>query len=783
MTNPPLAPFREATLDIEGMTCASCVARVEKRLEKVDGVSASVNLATESARIRVTTDVDDARLVAAVAEAGYTARVRPAARPHSIRAEDENAERGDAGHRHGDHDHAGPAHDGGGHDHAGHQHDVEDIPGHTRLATRLIVSAVLALPVVVLGMVPAWQFAGWQWVSLVLATPIVFWGGWPFHRAAFAAARHGAATMDTLITLGTMAAYLWSVWALVFGSAGRIGLRHEVVLFGPVHDATALVYFEVAAAVTVFLLLGRYIEQRSRRSAGAALRSLMDLGAKDVELDGGRRIPVDRLRVDDAFVVRPGEKIATDGIVVDGRAAVDASMLTGESVPVEAGPGSEVTGGTVAVDGRLLVRAVSVGADTRLAHIARLVEDAQTGKSRVQRLADRISGIFVPIVIVLALATLITWVALGQPLAAGFTAAVAVLIIACPCALGLATPVAILVGTGRGAQLGVLITGPEAIESANRIDTVLIDKTGTLTTGDMTVREVVVDGGATPDEAVRIAAALEAGSEHPIARAIVSHGVANGADARGRVEDFRNHAGRGVTGIVDGVPAFAGSAAFAAEQAGALSADLDAALSREDGSSVVVVGWADASGSPAARAVFAVGDEIREGAARAVAQLVDEGIEVVLLTGDGPDAARSVATAVGIGEVVAGVLPEGKLSEVERRRTAGRRVAVVGDGVNDAAALAAADLGIAMGGGTDAAMHASDITLVRNDPESIVTALRLARRTMGTIRGNLFWAFGYNVAAIPLAALGLLNPMIAGLAMAFSSVFVVLNSLRLRSVR
>jgi Cu+-exporting ATPase len=386
-------------------------------------------------------------------------------------------------------------------------------------------------------------------------------------------------------------------------------------------------------------------------------------------------------------------------------------------------------------------------------------------------------------VIVLALATLITWVALGQPLAAGFTAAVAVLIIACPCALGLATPVAILVGTGRGAQLGVLITGPEAIESANRIDTVLIDKTGTLTTGDMTVREVVVDGGATPDEAVRIAAALEAGSEHPIARAIVSHGVANGADARGRVEDFRNHAGRGVTGIVDGVPAFAGSAAFAAEQAGALSADLDAALSREDGSSVVVVGWADASGSPAARAVFAVGDEIREGAARAVAQLVDEGIEVVLLTGDGPDAARSVATAVGIGEVVAGVLPEGKLSEVERRRTAGRRVAVVGDGVNDAAALAAADLGIAMGGGTDAAMHASDITLVRNDPESIVTALRLARRTMGTIRGNLFWAFGYNVAAIPLAALGLLNPMIAGLAMAFSSVFVVLNSLRLRSVR
>lgn len=776
-------PYREATLDIEGMTCASCVARVEKRLEKVEGVSASVNLATESARVQVTTDVDDARLVAAVAEAGYTARVRPAAHPQTAPADEGHDHHGE----HADHDHAG--HDHSDHDHAGHQHDVEDVPGHTRLATRLIGSAALALPVVILGMVPAWQFAGWQWVSLVLATPIVFWGGWPFHRAAFAAARHGAATMDTLITLGTFAAYLWSVWALVFGNAGQIGMRHEVALFGPVHDATALVYFEVAAAVTVFLLLGRYIEQRSRRRAGAALRSLMDLGAKDVELEDGRRIPVDYLHVDDTFVVRPGETIATDGIVIDGRAAVDASMLTGESVPVESGPGSEVTGGTVAVDGRLLVRAVSVGADTRLAHIARLVEDAQTGKSRVQRLADRISGIFVPIVIVLALVTLITWVALGQPVASGFTAAVAVLIIACPCALGLATPVAILVGTGRGAQLGVLITGPEAIESANRIDTVLIDKTGTLTTGAMTVREVVVSEGATEGQAVRMAAALEAGSEHPIARAIVSRGIGNrtddagGGQTAGRVDDFRSHAGRGVTGTVDGVPAFAGSPAFAVEQAGALPADLDAALRREDGSSVVVVGWADASGALVARAVFAVGDDVREGAARAVAELTKRGIDVVLLTGDGSDAARSVAASVGIGEVVAGVLPEGKLAEVERRRAAGRRVAMVGDGVNDAAALAAADLGIAMGGGTDAAMHASDITLVRNDPESIVTALNLARRTMGTIRGNLFWAFGYNVAAIPLAALGLLNPMIAGLAMAFSSVFVVLNSLRLRSAR
>ncbi|WP_100814260.1 heavy metal translocating P-type ATPase [Microbacterium lacus] len=773
MTSAIPAPYREATLEIEGMTCASCVARVEKRLEKVEGVSASVNLATESARVQVSADVDDARLVAAVAEAGYTARVRPV--PHASSADSHLHDERGTGDAHGPHD---------SDEQGGHQHDAEDIPGHTRLATRLIVSAALALPVVVLGMVPAWQFAGWQWVSLVLATPIVFWGGWPFHRAAFAAARHGAATMDTLITLGTMAAYLWSVWALFFGNAGQIGLRHDVVLFGPVHDSTALVYFEVAAAVTVFLLLGRYIEQRSRRRAGAALRSLMDLGAKDVELESGRRIPVDRLRVDDTFIVRPGETIATDGIVAEGRAAVDASMLTGESVPIEVGTGGEVTGGTVAVDGRLLVRAVSVGADTRLAHIARLVEDAQAGKSRVQRLADRISGIFVPIVVVLAILTLLAWVALGQPLASGFTAAVAVLIIACPCALGLATPVAILVGTGRGAQLGVLITGPEAIESANRIDTVLIDKTGTLTTGAMTVREVVVARDDRRGDVLRVASALEGRSEHPIARAIASFGVSSGAATTAvAVDDFRSHAGRGVTGIVDGVHAFAGSPAFAVEQVAALPADLERALERADGSSLVVVGWADASGAPVARAVFAVGDDVREGASAAVASLREQGIDVVLLTGDGTGAARAVAARVGIDEVVAGVLPEGKLAEVERRRAAGRRVAMVGDGVNDAAALAAADLGIAMGGGTDAAMHASDITLVRNDPESIVTALRLARRTMRTIRGNLFWAFGYNVAAIPLAASGLLNPMIAGLAMAFSSVFVVLNSLRLRSVR
>ncbi|WP_458041233.1 MULTISPECIES: heavy metal translocating P-type ATPase [Bacteria] len=658
MTSAVPTLYREATLDIEGMTCASCVARVEKRLEKVDGVSTSVNLATESAREQLSADVDDARLVAAVAEAGYTARVRPV--PYASSAQAHAHEERGTGDGHGPND-SGDHGPNDSDDPGGHQHDVEDVPGQTRLATRLIVSAALALPVVVLGMVPAWQFAGWQWVSLVLATPIVFWGGWPFHRAAFAAARHGAAAMDTLITLGTMAAYLWSVWTLFFGNAGQIGLRHDVVLFGPVHDATALVYFEVAAAVTVFLLLGRYIEQRSRRRAGAALRSLMDLGAKDVELESGRRIPVDRLRVDDTFVVRPGETIATDGIVVEGRAAVDASVSTGESFPIEVGTGGEVTGGTVAVDGRLLVR------------------------------------------------------------------------------------------TGRGAQLGVLITGPEAIESANPIDTVLIDKTGTLTTGAMTVREVVVARDSARADVLPVASALEGRSEHPIARAIatfvasdgVPSAVSSGATTPTAVvvDDFRSHAGRGVTDLVDGVRAFAGSPAFA------------------------------------------VGDDVRAGAGRAVASLREQGIDVVLLTGDGPGAAHAVAARVGIDEVVAGVLPEAKLAEVERRRAAGRRVAMVGDGVNDAAALAAADLGIAMGGGTDAAMHASDITLVRNGPESIVTALRLARRTMRTIRGNLFWAFGYNAAAIPLAALGLLNPMVAGLAMAFSSVFVVLNSLRLRSAR
>lgn len=761
---------REATLEIEGMTCASCVTRVEKRLRAVDGVDATVNLATESARVSFPEDVESERLVQAVREAGYDARVRTrgrAARPASAQTASAEHDPGSQA--------AGAAHD---HAAGAHDHDTDDRPGSVSLRTRLLVSAALSVPVVVLGMVPAWQFAGWQWVSLLLAAPVVLWGGWPFHRATIANARHGAATMDTLITLGTLAAFLWSVWALVFGAAGRIGLRHEVVLFGPVHDATALVYFEVAAAVTVFLLLGRFIEQRSKRRAGAALRALLDLGAAEVEREDGTTVPVERLHVGDAFVVRPGGTIAADGIVVSGAAAIDESMLTGESVPSEASPGDAVTGGTIAVDGRLVVRATSVGEDTRLAHIARLVEQAQTGKSRVQRLADRVSAVFVPIVIGLAILTLLAWVIAGASLAAGFTAAVAVLIIACPCALGLATPIAILVGTGRGAQLGVLITGPEALESAERIDTIVLDKTGTLTTGRMTLLEVVADSGDEA-EARRVAAALESRSEHPVARAIAA-----ASDAPADVDGFRAWAGAGVTGRVDGREAFAGRIRFARDLGAAIPPALhDAVAAGEERGTVVVAGWADDTEGLRARAVFVVADAVRPESAETVRGLREAGLEVQLLTGDNPRVAAVVAADLGISAVSAGATPEGKVAVLERLSAEGRTVAMVGDGVNDAAALATADLGIAMGGGTDAAMHASDITLVRSDPRGILTAVRLSRRTMRVIRGNLFWAFAYNVAALPLAALGLLNPMIAGAAMAFSSVFVVLNSLRLRRAR
>ncbi|MFT3798612.1 heavy metal translocating P-type ATPase [Microbacterium sp.] len=719
----------EAVLDIEGMTCASCVARIEKRLQRLDGVTATVNLATESARVDYPRGLHPDLLVDAVREAGYDAHVR-----------------------------ARPAHEHG------------DAPGGVTLATRLIVSAILAVPVVALGMVPAWQFPGWEWVSWALATPIVAWGGWPFHRATWANARHGAATMDTLITLGTVAAYLWSAWAVLF-----------------VHHGMAHYYFETAAAVTVFLLLGRVIEQRSKRRAGAAMRALMELSAREVELRDGTRVPIERLRVGDVFVVRPGEKIATDGRVVDGRASVDESMITGESVPVDIEAGAAVTGGTIAADGRLIVEATSVGDDTRLAQLARLVENAQAGKSRVQRLADRISAVFVPAVIALAVLTLIGWIVTGHPVADGFTAAVAVLIIACPCALGLATPIAILVGTGRGAQLGVLITGPEALESVEKLDTIVLDKTGTVTEGRMTVAAVTpID--ATDADIGRLVGSLEAASEHPLARALAAL-----APVPLPVTDFAGLAGRGVTGVVDGHAVFAGRAAFAREQTGApLAAPVGVAVAAAEaaeaaGATAVVVGW-----DGAVHAVVAVADAVRADSAATVAALQGLGMEVVLLTGDNEGAARAVAEATGIRRVIAGVLPEGKVAEIERLQgrdpdgtgpDGPRRVAMVGDGINDAAALATADLGIAMGSGTDAALHASDIALTGHGLAPVLTAIRLSRRTMRIIRGNLFWAFAYNVAAIPLAALGLLNPMIAGAAMAFSSVFVVLNSLRLRSTR
>lgn len=773
----------EAVLDIEGMTCASCVARVEKKLRRVDGVDAAVNLATETARVRYPADLDTASLVEAVRAAGYDARVRPLTSPASTRpvpvaipaGELDAVTGGDVvpggdGRTASSQPETEPTHP------SGHVHDTAEAPGTTPLRTRLGVSLALAVPVVALGMIPAWQFPGWQWVSLVLVTPVVLWGGWPFHRATLRNARHGAATMDTLITLGTFAAYLWSVWALVFGTAGRIGIRHEVMLFGPVHDASSVVYFEVAAAVTVFLLLGRVIEQRSTRTAGAALRSLLDLGAREAELVDGRRIDVDDLAVGDVFVVRPGATVATDGEVQEGRASVDESMLTGESLPVDVGPGSSVTGGTIASGGRLVVRATSVGAQTRLARIARLVEDAQLGKSRVQRLADRISGVFVPVVIALAVLTLVGWLVAGQPLSAGFTAAVAVLIIACPCALGLATPIAILVGTGRAAQLGILVTGPAALESAERIDTIVLDKTGTLTTGRMSVAKVTTDGSADAADALRRVAAVERGSEHPIARAIVA------AAGEGPVAaDLEALPGRGVLGTVDGVRVFAGRPALAV----ALGAELPAALAAaveagERRGTVVVAGWAGPAGGMEARIVVEIADTVRPESADAVGQLRAMGLEPVLLTGDNEHVARAVAAELGIERVRAGVLPEGKVDEIAALRADGRTVAMVGDGVNDAAALASADLGIAMGGGTDAALHASDVALMRDDPRGIVTAVALSRRTMRVIRGNLFWAFAYNVAALPLAALGLLNPMLAGAAMAFSSVFVVLNSLRLR---
>ncbi len=730
------------TLDVGGMTCASCAARIEKRLNRIDGVQASVNFATEQARVDFPDSVSPEELVAAVEATGYTAALPP---------ENDTA----------------PA-------------ESEEPDESAPWRQRLLISAALALPVVVLSMVPVLQFTNWQWLAFTLAAPVVVWGAWPFHMAAWTNLRHGAATMDTLISVGVIAAFAWSVWALFFTHAGMPGMKMPFELIST--SSEPHLYLEVAAAVTTFLLAGRYFEARAKRQSGAALRALLHMGAKDVAVlrDAGAseiRIPISQLAVGDVFVVRPGEKIATDGVVTAGTSAVDASMLTGEPVPVEVSEGDNVVGATVNVGGRLEVRATHIGSDTQLAQMARLVSEAQSGKAEVQRLADRVSAVFVPIVMVLSLLTLVGWLVFGDgSVAAAFTAAVAVLIIACPCALGLATPTALLVGTGRGAQLGILIKGPQVLESTRRVDTVVLDKTGTVTTGRMSVVAVHVADDERPDDVLRLVGALENGSEHPIARAIAGH-----AGARGplpAVTDFENHGGLGVTGVVDGAATAAGRVSWLRDEWSLtppeqLAGAADAAA--EQGHTPI---WFAADGR--IRAVVVVADTIKENAAEAVAGFRALGLTPVLLTGDNRRAAESVAAKLGIERVVAEVLPAGKVDEITRLQADGRVVAMVGDGVNDAAALAQSDLGLAMGTGTDVAIEASDLTLVRGDLRAAVDAIRLSRATLRTIKGNLFWAFAYNIAALPLAAAGLLNPLIAGAAMAFSSVFVVTNSLRLR---
>lgn len=738
----------EVELSIGGMTCASCASRIERKLNRLDGVTATVNYATEKAKVAFGAGVDPRDLIAEVEKSGYTATL-PA-----------------------------PPRSGGPEGTDGREPQDELTP----LRQRLITALVLSVPVIAMAMIPALQFTNWQWLSLTLAAPVVVYAGWPFHRAAWINLRHGTATMDTLVSIGTLAALGWSLWALFFGTAGTPGMTHPFAFTIERTHGSGNIYLEAAAGVTAFILAGRYFEVRSKRRAGAALRALLELGAKDVAvLRDGRevRVPSGELAVGTRFVVRPGEKIATDGVVEEGSSAVDASMLTGESVPVEVRPGDTVVGATVNAGGRLVVRATRVGSDTQLAQMAALVEEAQTGKARVQRLADRISGVFVPIVIALAVGTLGFWLGTGNGTEAAFTAAVAVLIIACPCALGLATPTALLVGTGRGAQLGILIRGPEVLESTRAVDTIVLDKTGTVTEGRMTLVEVVAADGEDEREVLRLAGALEHASEHPIARA-VARGAADRVGELPAPEDFGNVEGLGVQGVVDGHAVLVGRPRLLAEWSQHLPSELERALetAQAAGRTAVAVGW-----DGRARAVLVVADTVKPTSAQAIRELRALGLTPVLLTGDNEAVARSVAAEVGIDEVVAEVLPAGKVDVVKRLQSEGRSVAMVGDGVNDAAALAQADLGLAMGTGTDAAIEAADLTLVRGDLRVAADAIRLSRRTLRTIKGNLFWAFAYNVAALPLAALGLLNPMIAGAAMAFSSVFVVSNSLRLRRFR
>ncbi|TXS50054.1 copper-translocating P-type ATPase [Streptomyces sp. uw30] len=748
MTTTASDPTTEVELAIGGMTCASCAARVEKKLNRMDGVTATVNYATEKAKVSYGGDVRVQDLIATVEATGYTAQ------------EPAPPVRDEAG-------------SGDGHDEL---HSLRE---------RLITAVTLSVPVVAMAMIPALQFEYWQWLSLTLAAPVVTYAAWPFHKAAFTNLRHGAATMDTLISVGTSAAFLWSLWALFLGTAGEPGMTHPFELTISRGDGSGNIYLEAAAGVTAFILAGRYFEARSKRKAGAALKALLELGAKDVTvLDAGggeRTVPVSELTVGDRFLVRPGEKIAADGTVVEGSSAVDASMLTGESVPVEVAQGDPVTGATINAGGRLVVEATRVGADTQLARMARLVEDAQNGKASAQRLADRISAVFVPIVIALALGTLGFWLGNGAGAAASFTAAVAVLIIACPCALGLATPTALMVGTGRGAQLGILIKGPEVLESTRKVDTIVLDKTGTVTTGRMTLLAVHTSDNTDEAEVLRLAGALEHASEHPIARA-VADGALEKLGSLPTPEDFANVPGLGVQGIVEGHAVLVGRERLLADWAMELPDDLRQAKSEAEaaGRSAIAVAW-----DGAARAVLEVADAVKETSPEAIRRLRALGLTPILLTGDNRAVARAVAHEVGIApeQVIAEVLPQDKADVVKRLQDEGRSVAMVGDGVNDAAALAQADLGLAMGTGTDAAIEAGDLTLVRGDLRVAADAIRLARRTLGTIRSNLFWAFAYNVAALPLAAAGLLNPMIAGAAMAFSSVFVVGNSLRLRSFR
>ncbi|MEU0370074.1 heavy metal translocating P-type ATPase [Streptomyces sp. NPDC006283] len=746
------ATDRAVELAIGGMTCASCAARIEKKLNRLDGVEATVNYATEKAKVAFSEDVSVADLIATVEATGYTAHEPAPPRTES----------------------AGQAGPTGGEDEA-----AEEL---RPLRQRLIAAVALSVPVVAMAMVPALQIEYWQWLSLTLAAPVVTYAAWPFHRAAWTNARHGAATMDTLISVGTSAAFLWSLWALFFGTAGTPGMTHPFEFTIARSDGAGNIYLEAAAGVTAFILAGRYFEARSKRKAGAALKALLELGAKEVTvLRDGRQetIPTADLRVGDRFLVRPGEKIATDGTVVEGASAVDASMLTGESVPVEVGVGDTVTGATLNAGGRLVVAATRVGADTQLARMAKLVEDAQNGKAAAQRLADRISAVFVPVVIALALGTLGFWLGNGSGLTAAFTAAVAVLIIACPCALGLATPTALMVGTGRGAQLGILIKGPEVLETTRKVDTIVLDKTGTVTTGRMTLLAVHTAAPTSETEVLRLAGALEHASEHPIARAVAA-GAAERVGTLPTPEDFANVPGLGVQGVVEGHAVLVGREKLLTDWSMELPAGLARAKDAAEaaGRTAIAVAW-----DGEARAVLEVADAVKDTSPEAVRRLRALGLTPILLTGDNEAVARSVAAEVGIDEVIAEVMPEDKVNVVKRLQAEGRSVAMVGDGVNDAAALAQADLGLAMGTGTDAAIEAGDLTLVRGDLNAAADAVRLSRRTLGTIRSNLFWAFAYNVAALPLAAAGLLNPMIAGAAMAFSSVFVVGNSLRLRGFK